>query len=293
MLPLLGRPLLAYTFDHLRAAGVRSVVLACGYLPDSIRNHFGNEFEGVQLEYRVEPEVLGTGGAIRFGAAEFGRTFLALNGDSLREADLRRLLDFHRRRRAKATVLLTRVDDPARYGLVRLDRRGRVRGFVEKPRPQEIDTDLINAGLYVLEPDVLDLIPPGKAVSIERDVFPVLAEEGSLYAIALPGYWLDVGTPESYLQAHFDLLLRRGRIEVDDAAVVSPSAYLVAPVVVEAGALVDGCARVGPFVHLGRGARVGAGAMVRRSAVLPRGVVTPGHLLAHAIVAPEIGAVTA
>src|SRR4051794_21342579 len=133
MLPLLDRPLLSYTFDHLRSGGVKHAVLACGYLPTAIEAFFGDEYEGLSLEYRTEPEPLGTGGGIRYAAYGFDRTFLALNGDSLRESDIRSLLEFHHRRRATATILLTRVPDPSRYGLVRTDPRGRVTGFVEKP----------------------------------------------------------------------------------------------------------------------------------------------------------------
>jgi mannose-1-phosphate guanylyltransferase len=292
MLPLLDRPLLAYTFDHLRSAGVGRVVLACGYLPTAIEEHFGGRYDGVDLEYRVEPEPLGTGGALCFAAAGLDRTFLALNGDSLREADLRQLLAFHRERRARATVLLTRVSDPSRYGLVRTDDSGRVLGFVEKPPPDQIDTDLINAGLYVLEPDVLDLVPPGRAVSIEREVFPQLAEEGSLYALALPGYWLDVGTPESYLQAHLDLLERDGRIAVDASAEISADAILLPPVIVGPDVLIEAQSRIGPFVHLGRGARVGRKVALRWAAVLPGSELPPQSLIAHAIVHPELGALT-
>ena len=141
----------------------------------------------MSLEYAVEDEPLGTGGAIGFAGRELDGSFFALNGDSLREADLGELVAFHRSTGAKATILLTPVADPSRYGLVRTAADGRVETFLEKPRPEEIDTDLINAGLYVLEPEVLDLVPPGRAVSIEREVFPRLAAEGSVYGIALPG----------------------------------------------------------------------------------------------------------
>ena len=169
------------------------------------------------LEYVVETQPLGTGGAIGFAARELEGSFFALNGDSLREADLAALVGFHRSTGAKATILLTPVADPRRYGLVRIAGDGRVESFLEKPRPEEIDTDLINAGFYVLEPEVLDLVPSGRAVSIEREVFPRLAEQGTVYGIALPGYWLDVGTPESYLQAHRDVLERSFPTEVGDA----------------------------------------------------------------------------
>jgi mannose-1-phosphate guanylyltransferase len=292
MLPLAGRPLLAYTFDHLRRHGVDRAVLSCGYLPTQIEEHFGAETGGLGLEYRVEEQPLGTGGAIRFGAEGITETFLALNGDSLRAADLDALIAFHRERGACATILLTPVPDPTRYGLVRLADGGRVSGFLEKPRPEEIDTDLINAGLYVLEPDVLDLVAPGKAVSIEREVFPRLVDEGTLHGLALPGYWLDVGTPESYLQAHLDLLERDGRIAVDASAEISADAILLPPVIVGPDVLIEAQSRIGPFVHLGRGARVGRKVALRWAAVLPGSELPPQSLIAHAIVHPELGALT-
>jgi mannose-1-phosphate guanylyltransferase len=302
MLPLAGRPLLAYTFDHLRRHGVGRAVLSCGYLPTQIEEHFGAMIEGLALEYCVEPEPLGTGGAIRFGADGISDTFLALNGDSLRAADLDALVAFHREQGAKATILLTPVVDPSRYGLVRLVDGGRVGGFLEKPRPEEIDTDLINAGLYVLEPEVLDLVPDGRAVSIERDVFPRLVEEGTLYGLALPGYWLDVGTPESYLQAHRDVLERNvetavgdalgpGYVSVHESADVSAEARLVPPVLVGPDAIVGAGARVGSLAVVGAGSVVGPGAVVEDAvvgagAVVGREAHVVGSLLGEAA---EIG----
>jgi mannose-1-phosphate guanylyltransferase len=204
MLPLVDRPLLAFTFEHLRRYGVRRGIVSCGHLPAQIEEHFGVAYGDLELSYRVEDEPLGTAGGIAFAASEIGETFFALNGDSLRDADLGEIARFHRETGAKATILLTPVGSELLGSLGAPD--GRVSTFLEKPRPEEIDTNLINAGLYVLEPEVLELVPPGRAVSIERDVFPRLASEGSVYGIAVAGYWLDVGTPESYLQAHRDVL---------------------------------------------------------------------------------------
>ena len=144
--------------------GVKRAVVSCGHLPDQIAATFGERYGDLALEYAVEPTPLGTGGGIAFAARGLEGSFFALNGDSLREADLTELVRLHRSSGAKATILLTPVADPSRYGLVRLADDGRVESFLEKPRPEEIDTDLINAGLYVLEPDVLDLVAPGKAV---------------------------------------------------------------------------------------------------------------------------------
>ena len=278
MLPLVDRPLLAYTFEHLRRHGVERAIVSCGHLPEQVRGHFGDRYGSLALEYAVEDEPLGTGGAIGFAGRGLGSTFLALNGDSLREADLDELVRAHRAFGARATILLTPVADPSRYGLVRTDGDGRVTSFLEKPRPEEIDTDLINAGLYVLEPDVLELVPEGRAVSIEREVFPRLAAEGAVHGVALPGYWLDVGTPDAYLQAHRDVLERTFRTEVGEelgsdfalvhpGAEIHPGARLVPPVYVGDGAVLEEGVRAGSLAVVGAGARLGAGAVVENAVV--------------------------
>ncbi len=278
MLPIVDRPLLAYTFEHLARHGVERAIVSCGYLPDQIQSVFGTRHDGLDLAYAIEDEPLGTGGAIGFAGRELEGSFFALNGDSLRDADLGELVEFHRSTGAKATILLTPVADPSRYGLVRTAADGRVATFLEKPRPEEIDTDLINAGLYVLEPEVLELVAPGQAVSIEREVFPRLAAEGSVYGVALPGYWLDVGTPDSYLQAHRDVLERIFQTDVGDAlgsdftlvdptATISASAKLVPPVYVGPKATVGERARLGSLAVLGRGATLAAGCVVENAVV--------------------------
>ena len=299
MLPLVDRPLLSYTFEHLARHGVERAIVSCGYLPQQIGDAFGASYGKVALEYAVEAQPLGTGGAIGFAARELDGSFFALNGDSLREADLGELVRFHRQTGAKATILLTPVADPSRYGLVRIAGDGRVESFLEKPRPEEIDTDLINAGFYVLEPEVLDLIPDGRAVSIEREVFPRLAEEGTVFGIALPGYWLDVGTPESYLQAHRDVLERSFQTEVGEelgsdftlvhpSADVRPGARLVPPVYVGPGVVVEAGARVGSLAVLGEGSFLGAGAIVESSVVGARAKVGGGSLVVGSILGDEV-----
>ena len=298
MLPLVDRPLLSYTFEHLARHGVERAIVSCGYLPDQIESAFGNGHGDMSLAYAVEDEPLGTGGAIGFAGRELTSSFFALNGDSLREADLGELVAFHRSTGAKATILLTPVADPSRYGLVRTAADGRVETFLEKPRPEEIDTDLINAGLYVLEPEVLDLVPPGRVVSIEREVFPRLAAEGSVFGIALPGYWLDVGTPESYLQAHRDVLERVFETAVGDAlgadftlvhetADVHSDAKLVPPVYVGPGAVVERGSRLGSLAVLGAGARLEEGGIVENAIVGARTRVGAGSRVVGSIVGDD------
>ena len=299
MLAIVDRPLLAYTFDHLARNGVERAILSCGYLPDQLHAHFGDRYGALSLEYAVEDEPLGSGGGIAFAARGLEGSFFALNGDSLRDADLGELVRFHRSTGAKATILLTPVADPSRYGLVRLASDGRVESFLEKPRPEEIDTDLINAGVYILEPEVLDLVPSGRPVSIEREVFPQLAAGGAVFGIALPGYWLDIGTPESYLQAHRDILERLFPTDVGDAlgadftlvhesANVHPGARLVPPVYVGPGAVVETGARLGSLAVLGAGSRLAEGVVVENAVVGAGTVVERGSTVTGSIVGDDV-----
>lgn len=275
MLPLVDRPLLAYLFDQLAAAGVTRAILACGYLPDALVAHFGDGGDtasGLALEYVVEQEPLGTAGAARLAASgRVSESFLLLNGDILSEHDLAALVALHRARAASATLALVEVDDPSRYGVVEREADGTVLRFVEKPAPGESASNLVNAGAYVLEPSVLDAIPAGRAVSIEREIFPALVGNG-LAALPLAGYWSDVGTPESYLAAHVHLLEhglggRPGPHGVHESAMIEPGARVHAPSFVGAGAVVRAGAVVGPLSSIGHGAQIGAGSIVERAVV--------------------------
>jgi mannose-1-phosphate guanylyltransferase len=269
-LTLVDRPFLAYMIEWLAGHGVDHVVLACGFLPDVLREALVGEEEraGVSISYVVEPERRGTAGAIRFAADELGERledrFLALNGDVLTDLDLTALLRAHAGSGAQATIALHPVEDSSAYGLVRTDPEGKVLEFTEKTG--EAVPGEINAGMYVLERSVLDLIPPGEEVSIERDVFPRLVGEG-LHGLRLDGYWMDIGTPERYLEATWDILEQRVETRVRPTA----PGMLVGP-----GAQVADGATVGPHVVLGSGSRIEAGAEVRDSVLLDGCVVGEG-----------------
>jgi mannose-1-phosphate guanylyltransferase len=261
-LTLVDRPFLAYMIEWLAGHGVSEVVLACGFLPAVLREALAGEEEraGVRIRYVTEPEPLGTAGAIRFAADQLGdeleERFLALNGDVLTDLDLGSLLRRHEETEGLGTVGLYPVEDSAAFGLVRRGEGGEVLEFVEKTGFNEPGE--VNAGIYVLERPLLDLIAPGANVSIEREVFPRLAGE-SLYCEVLEGYWVDIGTPERYLQASWDIL--EGRV----ATRVEPTGH---GVLVDPDAEVSAGARLGPRAVVGPSCRVGDGAEVRGSVLL-------------------------
>ncbi len=299
MLPVVDRPMIEHVVEWLASHGIDRVVLSLGYRPDAFLEAFpSGECEGVRLVYAIEPELLDTAGAIGFAARTAGieTTFLVLNGDVLSDFDVSSLVAFHRDRRAETTIQLTPVEDPSFFGVVPTDETGRVTAFIEKPVREAAPTNLINAGCYVVEPTVLDRIPAGRRVSIERETFPALVEAGALFAVASDAYWLDTGTPEKYIQASLDILhgLRTKRSEPRTAKVapglfVDPSAEvsgdLLAPALVGRGVVVEEGAHVVDTVLLD-GARVAAGARVVGSIVMAGAQIRDGVLVESSIVGP-------
>lgn len=271
MLPIGSTTMLERVVARLGAHGVDTVVLSLGYQPDAFLERFPDDVcAGVNLVYAVEPEPLDTAGAIAFAARSAGveETFVAVNGDVLSEIDLSALIAAHRRFGALATIALTEVDDPSRFGVVPIDEAGRVIEFVEKPAPGTAPSNWINAGTYVLEPAVVDMIPPGGKVSIERETFPALAATGDLFAVESPGYWIDAGTPEAYLRAQLDLIdgvSGPGEDLVDPLARLDASAS-VSRCAIGAGAVVGPGCRISDSVIMA-GARIGAGSSIERSIV--------------------------
>jgi mannose-1-phosphate guanylyltransferase len=281
-LTLVDRPFLAYMIEWLAGHGVDDVVLACGFLPDALREALAGEEEraGVRIRYVTEPEPRGTAGAIRFAADalgdELGERFLALNGDVLTDLDLSALMRAHAEGGARATIGLYPVDDSSAYGLVSSDGEGAVSEFLEKtgtPVPGEI-----NAGLYVLERSVLDLVPAGETVSIEREVFPRLVGDG-LRCLCLDGYWMDIGTPQRYLQASWDILEGRVKTRVEPTA---PGTF------VAADAEIGRAAAVGPRAVIGPSCRVGEEAEIRESVLLGGCVVGEGARVIDSILSSGV-----
>lgn len=274
MLPILHRPMIEHVVEHLAAFGVEEVVLSMGYRPEPFIEAWPDGVcAGVKLHYAVESEPLDTAGAIRFAARDAGMAdrFIVANGDVLTDLDLAALIAFHDERGAEGTIALHRVTDPSAFGVVPTDDNGRVLAFVEKPPRDEAPTDLINAGTYILEASVLDRIPEGRRVSIERETFPQIVRDGGLYALAADAYWIDAGTPPMYLQAQLDLL---DGVWGEPSEGISPGAFLAADATVERSVI-------------GSGATVGADAVVRSSVVLPGAFIGEGAQVTDSIVGAD------
>ena len=298
VVPIFDRPFLYHQIDLLkRVAEVDEIILSLNYRPDRIEAVLGHGRDaGLPIRYVVEPRPLGTGGAVKFAEQYLDGTTIVFNGDVLTETDLAAVVERHRTRGARATIVLAPVEDPARYGLVETDGDGNVRRFVEKPDPALITCNTINAGIYVLEPDTFDRIPANTKYSIERLYFPSLVERGEAFAAYVErGYWLDIGTPAAYQQAHRDMLDGRCRAgcaglagpeetTVSAGAAVAPTARLVAPSFVGSGATVHPGAEVGPHAVLGSDSVVETAARVRDAVVWPQSVVGAGATLEGAIV---------
>ena len=269
LLPVAGVAMLERVVTHLASHGVDEVVLSMGYKPDAFLAAYPNNLcAGVPVRYVVEAEPLDTGGAIAYAADEAGVTdrFVVVNGDVLTDVDFSALIKGHAASGATTTIGLTPVEDPSRFGVVVTDVDGRVTAFIEKPPPGTAPTNLINAGIYVMEPAALDIIERGRRVSVEREVFPAMVDNGTLFAAAAEGYWIDTGNPLSYIQANMDIA---GNSVVDPSAKVDPSAVIIdsvihADAVIEANACVD-------HSIVGAGAVIGARANVREYSVIGTG----------------------
>lgn len=281
IVPIFGRPFLHYQIDLLRTVPeIDEVILSLNYQPRRIEEVFGHgDGLGLTINYVVEPAPLGTAGAVRYAGESLDSTVIVFNGDVMTAVDLPAVLKLHRDRQARATIVLTPMENPRAYGLVETDAAANVRRFLEKPKPEEITCNTINAGIYILEPDTFDRIPKDTAWSIERSFFPSLVERKETFvAYIYDGYWIDIGTPEKYMQVHWDIMdgrypsplfagLPRPGVCVAPGARVEPDATIEPPAFIDEGTVVKAGARVGPYAVIGRQCQIEEQAVVEASIV--------------------------
>jgi mannose-1-phosphate guanylyltransferase len=298
IVPIFDRPFLHYQIDLVRQVPeIDEVILSLNYQPRRIEEMFGDGHGlGIKIRYVVEPAPLGTAGAVRFAAQGVTDSVVVFNGDVLTQVNLAAVVRKHRERHAKATIVLTPVDNPTAYGLVETDPEDNITRFLEKPKPEEITCNTINAGIYVLEPDTFDRIPQEVAWSIEKSFFPSLIERQETFIAEIyRGYWIDIGTPAKYLQVHRDIMDRRFVAPPFGAeaarytwiaadARIEEGAHVEGPVFIDQGTLIKAGARVGAYSVIGRHSVVEEDAVVEGAIVWPNGRIGRDAVVRDAII---------
>ena len=297
MMPVLNRPFLEHTLAYLKNYGVSDVILTLSYLPEVIQGYLGNGSDlGIRLSYAVEDSPLGTAGAVKNTEPRLADTFTVLNGDIFTNLDLADLVTFHRQKGAQATIALTYVDNPSAFGVVETKSDGRVRRFIEKPSPDQITSHWINAGIYILEPEVLRHVPQNSHYMFERGLFPRLLElDEPVYGYPFRGYWLDMGTPEKYLRLNCDLLraeatshlcpdIKPATVSHGADVIIHPSAKISGPAIIGSQCRIDQRVRIKGPVVMGEGCHIGQGASLESAVLWPGVSVEAGASLKQCVI---------
>jgi len=269
LFPIAGRPMLEWIIENLAKEGVDEIILAVNYMADLLRKHFKSRFNGIRIRYSIDPTPLGTGGPIKQAQGLLGGkgTFLAMNGDILSEAPIKSMLKAHRETGAIVTIALHKVEDPSRFGVAKMANRKRIEAFIEKPRKSDARSSWINAGIYIMEPRVFNYIDAGRKVSVEREVFPILAKREKLYGFKYYGPWFDIGKFEDYMNANHKFLARiSGRTPmVGNGTKVSGSTRLIPPVVINRKVEIGDDCVIGPYVAIDDHVEIERGSRIARS----------------------------
>ncbi|MFX4262020.1 sugar phosphate nucleotidyltransferase [Pelotomaculum propionicicum] len=301
MVPVLNRPIMGHIIDLLKDHGFTDIGVTLQYMPEAIRDHFGNGSEhGVNLHYFVEDSPLGTAGSVKNAASFLDETFLVISGDALTDLDLSRAVEFHKEQGSIATLVLTRVDCPLEYGVVITSEDGKITQFLEKPGWGEVFSDTVNTGIYVLEPEALDYFAPGQKFDFSKDLFPLLLREKKpLFGMVLPGYWCDIGNLQQYLEAHHDILSGKVKINmpgkeilekvwVGEGAFIDKAAVVKGPALIGVNCQIGAGAKIDPYTILGSGCLVQRGASIKRSVLWNNVFVGSGAALRGAVVGSRV-----
>jgi len=302
MLPLMNRPFMEYFLVRLKSFGINEIILSTGYLPDMFNEYFGNGGKfGLKLIYVTEEEPLGTCGAVKNVEKYLGNdTFLVFNGDIITTLNLKNMIAFHKAKKADITISLTPVEDPTAYGLVPISKDGRVKEFLEKPSFEEINTNLINAGTYIIEHHILGHVPPGENYSFERGLFPKVLKLGyKIFGFVSDAYWLDVGTPEKYMTAHMDILDRKipynfpykkvyPSIFIGEGTIYSKENLTTGPIVIGDNTKIRKDVKILPLSIIGNQCEIDSGTSISESIVFDGCIIGRNCIIRNSIIAKNV-----
>ncbi len=302
MLPLVNRPFMENFVLWLKSHNVKDIIFSAGYLSEVFKNYFGNGSKlGVKITFAEEEKPLGTCGGVKNAEKYLGNdSFLVFNGDILSSLNLTDMIAFHKRKKADVTISVTRTEDPSSYGLVPVDGEGRITKFIEKPEEDEIATDLVNAGIYIMEPRVLKGVPEGENYSFERQLFPGLLEKGyKIFGYVFNSYWLDVGTPRKYLTANLDVLYKKMKFKFPGREVMkgiyagtgseySESNFVSGPVVIGDGTKIEKNAKIMPLTIIGNNCTILGGAEISESVIFNNCIIGKKCHIKRAIISNNV-----
>jgi mannose-1-phosphate guanylyltransferase len=282
LFPILNKPLLDWTLESLAKTGVTEVTLAVKHMAETLMQRYGESSYGMKISYSREKQFMRTGGAIKYAEKIIGyeEPFLVLNGDIFTKINYKKLLKKHKEKRPIATIALHRVEDPSRYGTVKLTEENQVTQFIEKAAAGKAPNTLINAGIYLLEPKIFEYIPGGRPISIEHKVFPKLAKEGKLFGHEFKEVWIDIGKPKDYLKANRILL----DTEVGNVPYLGKEVTVNNPVLVAEGVTVSEKSKIGPYAIIGRDVVLGRGIQIDNSVVLPHATISDDAQITGALI---------
>ena len=277
LFPILNKPLLDWTLERLAEAGVNGATLAVKYMAEAFMQRYGETKHGMKISYSKEKTPMRTGGAIKYAEELIGHEepFLVLNGDIITTINYTALIKKHKEKSGVATIALYRVEDPTRYGTVEITKENRITQFIEKAPPGQAPSNLINAGVYVLDPEIFSYIPAGRPVSIEHEIFPKLAEEGKLFGHEFKEIWIDIGKPEDYLKANRLLLdAEPKKRQLAKDAKIGEGTEFNDPVLVDAGVNIGQNSKLGPYTIIGRDAVLGRNVNLENSVIFPDATIS-------------------
>lgn len=286
LFPILNKPLLDWTLERLAKSGIKGVTLAVKYMAENFMQRYGEYSHGMKISYSKEKKPMFTGGAIKYAKDLIGNKepFLVLNGDIFTNIDFSDILKHHKANDGIATIAIYRVKDPSRYGTVKLANENMVEKFVEKAPTGQAPSNLINAGIYILDPEIFDYIPEGRPASIEREVFPKLAKIGKLFAHEFTGIWIDIGQPADFLKANRMVIDSEMKNNFQRKNLEPHNAIINEPVVFDSGVKIGKGTQIGPYAVIGKDSVIGDNIILENSVVFPETTILEGALIKGAII---------